>query len=86
MSNTTKKRTLDAFFKPPPKKAKVEGTNDLESDNGVSLGAEDKVGNFTYLMCNIELSLNNEYRRFNTRVTRLTLSQYHICLLQSQPV
>ncbi len=23
MSNTTKKRTLDAFFKPPPKKAKV---------------------------------------------------------------
>lgn len=25
MSNTTKKRTLDAFFKPPQKKVKVEG-------------------------------------------------------------
>lgn len=41
MSNSIKKRTLDAFFKPPPKKAKVE---DEISKQVEKISQDDEVG------------------------------------------
>jgi hypothetical protein len=36
MSGLAKKRTIDAFFKPPSKKPRVEGTQDAVQDPGGS--------------------------------------------------
>jgi hypothetical protein len=42
MSESTKKRTLDAFFKPPPKKPRI--SEEDEASKGQESNVEDRVG------------------------------------------
>lgn len=58
MSESTKKRTLDAFFKPPPKKARVSDKEDAEK-GGKGTIDEDQVSLATSL--SISTHVNAQY-------------------------
>ena len=45
MSESAKKRTLDAFFKPPPKKARVSDNNGSEQGDNFAIDKDHVSGN-----------------------------------------
>lgn len=47
MAEPTKKRTLDAFFKPPPKKARISDTANGEDASKTNLEVNNHVSNWT---------------------------------------
>lgn len=72
MAESSRKRTLDAFFKPPPKKAKVsevEGDSTKEQTRG-----QGEVSCHLHVQT-VSISDRDE-SRLNTRVTRHIHSQY----------
>jgi hypothetical protein len=50
MSGATKKRTIDAFFKPPNKKPRVEGTQNVGTEQSSSVAPEEEQVSYRYIL------------------------------------
>ncbi|TVY27743.1 Alpha-ketoglutarate-dependent dioxygenase alkB-like protein [Lachnellula hyalina] len=90
MAESTKKRTLDAFFKPPPKKARVSDTNNLDIGGNSTIDKDEKVESShhpTYphpIQCFLK-SIETELKSLPSTIGRVINDQADLDLLYFEP-